>query len=81
MTTNNGGHGGEWLIVGTNNRGNNGGGEGKVTGEIDGIPVEVTVKTRENGNNRGRMNATSTNNTHEDDGIQSYNAKMGYIKV
>jgi hypothetical protein len=43
--------------------------------------VQVAVKTRENGNNRGRTNATSTNNTKEDDGMQSCNAKMVYIKV
>jgi hypothetical protein len=72
MTTNNGAHGGEWHIVGTNNRGHDGvGQERTVTEETDGRSRQVAVETRENGNNRGRTNATITNYTNEDDGMQS----------
>jgi hypothetical protein len=53
--------------------------EGRVTVETDGIPVRVAAEMRENRNNRGQTNATSNNNTNDDDGMQSYNAKMGYI--
>jgi hypothetical protein len=82
MTTNNGDNGGEWLTVGSKNRGNEGGGQaGKITGETDGSPMQVSAEMRENGNNRGRTNATSTNNTNEDDVMQSYNAKTVYIEV
>jgi hypothetical protein len=56
------------LTVGTKNRDNDagaggGGVEGTATGETDGSPVQATVETRENGNNQGRTNATSTNDT------------------
>jgi hypothetical protein len=44
--------------------------EGTVTGETDGTPVQVAVKTHEYGNNQGRTNATSTNNRNKDDGMQ-----------
>jgi hypothetical protein len=43
--------------------------------------MQVAFETRESGSNRGRYNATGINNIHEDDGMQSYNAKMGYIEV
>jgi hypothetical protein len=78
--TNNSGQGREWQTVGSKNRGNEGGVQvGTVTGETGGSLMQVAAEMRENGNNRGRSNATGTNNTNEDDELQSYNAKMGYI--
>jgi hypothetical protein len=52
-----------------------------ITGETGGSPMQVAADTRQNGDNRGRYNATGINNTNEDDGMQSYNVKMGYIEV
>jgi hypothetical protein len=43
--------------------------------------MQVTAAMRENGDNHGRSNATSINNTNKDDGMQSYHAKTGYIEV
>jgi hypothetical protein len=43
--------------------------------------MQVAAETRENGDNRGRYNATGTNNTNKADEMQSYNAKTGYIEV
>jgi hypothetical protein len=85
MTTNNGCHGGEWRTVGSKNRGNEGGGyklqAGTITGETDGIPMQVAAGRRDNRNNRGRYNAIGINKTHGDDGMQNCNAKTGYIEV
>jgi hypothetical protein len=77
MTTNNGGNGGEWQTVGSKNRGNEGG--YKWERETGGSPMQVAAEMRDNGKNRGRSNATGINNTNEDDGMQSYNAKTGDI--
>jgi hypothetical protein len=54
---------------------------GTITGENGGSPMQVAAKTRENRDNCGRSNATGINNTSKDDGLQSYNAKTGYIEV
>jgi hypothetical protein len=43
--------------------------------------MQVAAETRENGDHRGRSNATGINNTNEDDEMQIYNAKTGYIEV
>jgi hypothetical protein len=44
--------------------------------------MQVAAETRENRDNCGRSNATGINNTNEDDdGMQSYNVKTGYIEV
>jgi hypothetical protein len=43
--------------------------------------MQVAPVTRENGDNRGRSNATGIDNTIKDDGMQSYNAKTDYIGV
>jgi hypothetical protein len=43
--------------------------------------MQVAVETRESRNNHGRYNDIGINNTNEDDGMQSYNAKTGYIEV
>jgi hypothetical protein len=43
--------------------------------------MQVAAETRENGKNHGRYNATGINSKNEDDGMQSYNVKTGYIKV
>jgi hypothetical protein len=53
---------------------------GTITGETGGSPMQVAAETRENGDNRGRSNATGINNTNEDDGIQSYNVNTEYIE-
>jgi hypothetical protein len=52
-----------------------------ITGENGGSPMQVAATTRENGDNRDRSNATGIDNTSKDDGMQSYNAKTGYIEV
>jgi hypothetical protein len=54
---------------------------GTITGENDGSPMQVAAATRENGDNCGISNATGINITSKDDGMQSYNAKTGYIEV
>jgi hypothetical protein len=82
MTTNNGVQEGEWQTAGSKNSGNEGGVHaGMLTGENGGSPMQVAAQTQENGDNRGRSNATGINNTSKDDGMQSYNAKTGYIEV
>jgi hypothetical protein len=43
--------------------------------------MQVAAVTRENGDNRGRSNATGINNTSKDDGMQSYHDKTGYIEI
>jgi hypothetical protein len=43
--------------------------------------MQVAAVTQENRDNRGRSNATGIDNTSKDDGMQSYHAKTGYIKV
>jgi hypothetical protein len=43
--------------------------------------MQVAAVTRENGINRDISNATGIDNTSKDDGMQSYHAKTGYIKV
>jgi hypothetical protein len=43
--------------------------------------MQVAAATRENGDNRGISNATDIDNTSKDDGMQSYDAKTGYIEV
>jgi hypothetical protein len=43
--------------------------------------MQVAAEMYENGNNRGRSNTNGTNNINEDDGMQSYSAKTGYIEV
>jgi hypothetical protein len=43
--------------------------------------MQVDAATRENGDNHGRYNATGIDNTSTDGGMQSYNAKTGYIEV
>jgi hypothetical protein len=48
-----------------------------ITGENCGSPMQVSAETQENGDNRGRFNATGINNTSEDDGMQSYNVNTG----
>jgi hypothetical protein len=50
---------------------------GMITGENCGSPMQVSAETQENGDNRGRFNATGINNTSEDDGMQSYNVNTG----
>jgi hypothetical protein len=52
-----------------------------ITGENGGIPMQVAAATRENGDNRGRSNATGIDNTSKYDGMQSYHAKTGYMEV
>jgi hypothetical protein len=42
---------------------------GTITGETGGNPMQVAAETRENGDNRGRYNATRINNTNKDDGM------------
>jgi hypothetical protein len=54
---------------------------GMITGENGGSPMQVAAVTRENGDNRGRSNATGIGNTSKEDGMQSYHAKTGYIEV
>jgi hypothetical protein len=54
---------------------------GVITGETCGSPMEVADETLENGYNHGRSNATGINNTNENDGMQRYNSKTGYIEV
>jgi hypothetical protein len=43
--------------------------------------MQVAAASRENGDNRSRPNATDIDDTSKDDGMQSYNAKTGYIEV
>jgi hypothetical protein len=52
-----------------------------ITGENGCSPMQVATATQENGGNRGRSNATGTDNTSKVDGMQRYNAKIGYIEV
>jgi hypothetical protein len=80
MKTNNGVHEGEWQTVGSKNSENEGGVHaGTITGEHGGSPMQVAAATRENGDNRGKSNATGIDNTNKDDGMQSYHASTGYI--
>jgi hypothetical protein len=51
-----------------------------ITGENYGSPMQVAAATHETGDNRGRSNATGIDNTSKYDGMQSYNAKTGYIE-
>jgi hypothetical protein len=79
MTTNHGVHEGEWQAVGSKNSGNEGGVHaGTINGENGGSHMQVAAATRENGDNRGRSNATGIDNTSKDDGMQNYHAKTGY---
>jgi hypothetical protein len=80
MTTNHGIHEGEWQTVGSKNSEHEEGVHAStITGENSGSPMQVAAVTRENGDNRGRYNATVIDNTSKDDGMQSYHAKTGYI--
>jgi hypothetical protein len=82
MMTNNEGHGGEWLNVGNKNKANGGWGhKWSDTGATGGNYGQADIKHHENVGKQGRLSVTKTNKTHDDDGMQSYNSKTGYIKV
>jgi hypothetical protein len=82
MMTNNGVHEREWQNVGSKNSENEGGVHmGTITGEHAGSPMQVAAATQENGDNRSISNATGFDNTSNDDGMQRYNVKTGYIEV
>jgi hypothetical protein len=53
---------------------------GTITGETGGSPMQVAAATWENGDNRGRSNATGIHNTSKYYGMQSYHARKGYIE-
>jgi hypothetical protein len=79
MPANNGVHEGKWQTIGSKNSENEGGVHaGTITGENGGSPMQVAAASRKNGDNRGRSNATSIDNTNKDDGMKKiYHAKTG----
>jgi hypothetical protein len=54
---------------------------GTNSGENGGSPMQVEAMTPKNGENRGRTNATVTNNANEADGMKTFNSKIGFIEV
>jgi hypothetical protein len=82
MASKNGGHAGEGITVANKYKANDGGGqEGAGIRDTGGNYGRVASETRENGSNHGRFNVTTTNKGNEDDGIQSYIDKTGYIEI
>jgi hypothetical protein len=66
MMSNNGGNSAEWRVVGSKNKSNEDGvGAGTSSDENGGSPMQVEAMTPENGGNRGRTNATMTNDANE----------------
>jgi hypothetical protein len=82
MMTNNGVHEGECQAVGSKNSGKEGCVHaGTITSENGGSPMQAAAETRKNGDNLGISKATGIKNTRKYYGMQSYNAKTGYIEV
>jgi hypothetical protein len=82
MMANNGGNIAEWRTVGSKNKGNEDGGQaGTNSGENGSSPMQVEAMTLENGENSDRTNVTVTNDANSADGMKTYNAKTGFIKV
>jgi hypothetical protein len=78
--SNNGGTSTEWRTVGSKNKGNEEGLQaGTNSGENGGSPMQVEAMTLENGENSGRTNATMANDDNAADGMNTYNAKTGFI--
>jgi hypothetical protein len=80
--SNNGGNSAEWRTVGSKNKGNEDGVQaGTNSGENGGSPMQVEAMTLENGENSDRTNVTVTNDANAEDGMKTFNAKTGFIKV
>jgi hypothetical protein len=82
MMSNNGGNSAEWQTVGSKNKGNEDGVQAQTnSGENGSSPMQVEAMTLDNGENSDRTNATVTNDANAADGMNTYNAKTGFIEV